>query len=128
MPISRRHCRPILDEAQKASSQGRLTYLFNPSLSPDEEVNAYLNLRTPEDFGHADIVRFDAKTGALAPLRNSVGTVGACAVVRTWRLTRHSHGIGLMMYWNRYQRFRWRKLSVSHSIRSHYKDLIHPLV
>ena len=123
----------ILEAAQKASPRGRLTYLFNPSLSPDEEVNAYMNLRTPEDFGHADIVRLDARTGAVVnvwhygenhsagdwflwamqPLH--FGTLWGPWVRALWCLFGISLAVltttGLLMYWNRYLRFRWRDLA-----------------
>ncbi len=123
----------ILDMAQKASPQGRLTYLFNPSLSPDEEVIAYMNLRTPEDFGHADIVRFDAKTGALVSLWHygenqsagdwflwamqplHFGSLWGPWVRALWCLLGVSLAVlsisGLLMYWNRYLRFRWREIA-----------------
>jgi uncharacterized iron-regulated membrane protein len=122
----------ILAAAQQASPHGRLTYLFNPSLVPDEEVNAYMNLRTPEDFGHADIVRFNAKSGAMLSLWHygqnhsagdwflwamqplHFGTLWGAWVRALW----FAFGIaltaltitGLLMYWNRYLRFRWRHI------------------
>ncbi len=123
----------ILDTAQKASPRGRLTYLFNPSLSPDEEVNAYMNLRTTEDFGHADLVRFDAKTGAIVSLWHygqnrsagdwflwsmqpfHFGTFWGPWMRALWCLLGVSLAVltisGLLMYWNRYLRFRWRDLA-----------------
>jgi uncharacterized iron-regulated membrane protein len=124
----------ILDTAQQASPHGRLTYVFNPSLSPDEEVSAYMNLRTPEDFGHADIVGLDARSGAILSLWHygqnqsagdwllwamqplHFGTLWGPWVRALWCL----FGIalaaltisGLLMYWNRYLRSRWRSLAI----------------
>ncbi len=122
----------ILDAAQNASPQGRLTYLFNPSLVPNEEVNAYMNLRTPEDFGHADIVRFDARTGAIVSVWHygqnhsagdwfiwamqplHFGTLWGAWIRAVWCLFGVLLAVltvsGLLMYWNRYLRFRWQEL------------------
>jgi uncharacterized iron-regulated membrane protein len=123
----------VIDAAQKASPQGRLTYLFNPSLTLGEEVNAYMNLRTPEDFGHADIVRLDARSGsvisiwhygenhsagdwllwAMQPIH--FGTLWGPWVRALWFLVGVSLAVltisGLLMYWNRYLRSRWRNLA-----------------
>ncbi|MDE1178209.1 MAG: PepSY-associated TM helix domain-containing protein [Edaphobacter sp.] len=123
----------ILDAAQKASRHGRLTYFFNPSLSQGEEVIAYMNLRTPEDFGHADIVRFDAKTGTIVSLWHygqnrsagdwflwamqpiHFGTLWGPWVRALWCLFGILLAVltisGLLMYWNRYLRFRWRYMA-----------------
>ncbi len=120
----------VIYAAHKASPQGRLTYFFNPGLSPNEEVYVYMNLRTPEDFGHADIVRLDAKTGAIVSLWHygqnhsagdwflwamqplHFGTLWGPWVRALWCLLGISLAVltvsGLLMYWNRYLRLRWR--------------------
>jgi uncharacterized iron-regulated membrane protein len=127
----------ILDAAQKASPHSKLTYVFNPSLSPNEAVNAYMNLRTPEDFGHADIVRFDARSGSVVSIwhygeNHSVGdwflwamqpihfgTLWGPWVRLLWFLFGISLAVltisGLLMYWNRYLRSRWRNLTMRQS-------------
>ncbi len=123
----------VLEATQKASPQGRLSSLSNPSLAPDEDVYAYMNLRTPEDFGHADIVRLDAKTGAIVSLWHygqnhsagdwflwamqplHFGTLWGPWVRSLWCLLGVSLAVltasGVLMYWNRCLRFRWRDIS-----------------
>jgi uncharacterized iron-regulated membrane protein len=122
----------VLDTAQAASPHGRLSTLIGPSLVPGEDVYAYMNLRTPEDFAHADIVRLDANTGAilsvwhyganhsagdwflwaLEPLH--FGTLWGPWVRALWCLCGLALAAlsvsGVLMYWNRYLRFRWREL------------------
>lgn len=123
----------ILESAQKASPQGRLSYLFNPSLTPDEDVYAYMNLRTADDFGNVDIVRLDAKSGATLSLWHygqnhsagdwllwsmqpfHFGTFWGPWFQALWCMLGLSLAIltisGLLMYWNRYLRFRWKELT-----------------
>ncbi|MFT4111946.1 PepSY-associated TM helix domain-containing protein [Silvibacterium sp.] len=126
----------ILDTAHKASPQGRLSTISNPSLAPDgNDVYAYMYLGSPEDFGHMDIVRLDAKSGAIVSLwhygRNrSLGDWFLWAMQplhfgTLWgpwfRMLWCAFGValavltisGLLMYWNRYLRFRWRDLTAA---------------
>lgn len=136
----------VLDAAQKASPQGRLSSLINPGLAPDEDVYAYMNLRSPEDFWHADIVRLDAKTGAIVSLwhygeRHSAGdwflwamqplhygTIWGPWVRALWCLLGIALAVltitGVMMYWNRYLRFRWRDLTAQPIRRSDHERAV----
>jgi uncharacterized iron-regulated membrane protein len=123
----------ILEAAQKASPHGTLSYLSNPGLERDEDVYAYMNLRSREDFGHADIVRLDARTGSVVSLWHygenrslgdwllwameplHFGTLWGPWVRALWCLLGILLAVltvsGLLMYWNRYLRFRWRDLT-----------------
>lgn len=123
----------VLETAQKAAPRGRLSSLSNPTLTSGEDVYAYMNLRTPEDFWHTDIVRIDAKTGTLLTLWHygqnhtagdwilwamqplHYGTLWGPWIRALWCALGISLAVlsvsGLLMYWNRYLRFRWRDLN-----------------
>lgn len=125
----------VLAAAHSAAPQGHLSYLVNPGLTPDDDVYAYMNLRSPEDFGHADIVRLDARTGTvlstwhygqnhtlgdwllwgMQPLH--FGTFWGTGIRALWCAFGISLAAltltGLLMYWNRYLRHRWRTLSTT---------------
>lgn len=123
----------VLDAASKASPRGKLSSLLNPSLTPNEGVYAYMNLRSPEDFWHADVVHLDAKTGAILSVWHfgqnhtlgdwflwamqplHFGTLWGPWVRALWCVLGILLAIltltGLMMYWNRYLRFRWKALA-----------------
>ena len=123
----------VLDTAQRASPVGTLRSLSNPGLRPGEDVYAYMTLRSPEDFWHADIVRLQAKTGAIVSVWHygenqsagdwvlwamqplHYGTIWGPWIRALWCLLGVSLAVltvtGVLMYWNRYLRFRWKAVA-----------------
>ncbi|MDE1156039.1 MAG: PepSY-associated TM helix domain-containing protein [Acidobacteriaceae bacterium] len=123
----------MLERAQQASPHGRLSTLTNPSLAAGEPLTAYMNLRSPEDFAHADIVTLDPRSGAVLSVwhygeNHSVGdwllwaleplhfgTLWGPWMRAAWCVFGVALAVltitGLLMYWNRFLRFRWRALT-----------------
>lgn len=122
----------ILAAAQKASPQGRLFSIGDPSLQA-RVIYLLIDRRAPGDFSHRDIVSVDTKTArvltvwhygqnqtpgdwfiwSMHPLH--FGTVWGTAVKVVWFVLGVSLAIlsitGLIMYWNRYLRHRIRTLA-----------------
>lgn len=120
----------VLAAAQAVSPHGRLWSISNPSLQ-GAECYVLLDRGAPGDFSHRDIVRVRSADGGVLSVwhygeRHSLGdwflwsmhplhfgTVWGPAIKGIWALL----GVGLaaitvsglLMYWNRYLRFRWRE-------------------
>ena len=121
----------VVAAAQKASPQGRLFSLSDPSLTTDL-VYALMDLRAPGDFSHRDIVTIDTRTArpltvwhygqnhslgdwfiwSMHPLH--FGTLWGLPFKILWFLVGIGLAIlsitGLLMYWNRYLRHRVRSV------------------
>jgi uncharacterized iron-regulated membrane protein len=117
----------ILDAAQAASPQGRLFSLSDPSLVGNL-VYAQMDLRAPADFSHRDIVAIDSTNARILTIwhygqNHSVGdwimwsqhplhfgTLWGLPFKVIWSLLGLSLAVlsttGVIMYWNRYLRFR----------------------
>ena len=122
----------ILDAAQKVVPAGRLTIVYNPGLTPGHDVNVWMYLRSPEDFNHADIVRFDPRSASVRSVRHygqnktfgdwllwlmqplHFGNLWGGAMRALWCLLGVSLAVltatGVLMYWNRFLRCRWLAL------------------
>jgi uncharacterized iron-regulated membrane protein len=130
------HAMPTLDgvlaEGQRVSPHGRLNSIANPTLEPGQDVYLYMNLRTPQDFAHSDILRFDPGTGMLRSVWHygqnrtagdwllwamqpfHFGTIWGPWMRALWCALGVSLALltisGLLMYWNRFLRSRWMRL------------------
>lgn len=121
--------RDILQAAHQASPEGRIWSVSDPTLKGTDSY-VLLDLRAPGDFSHRDIVRIreaDAKVlsvwhygerhtagdwflWSMHPLH--FGTVWGPYVKLVWSTLGVSLAAltftGVLMYWNRYLRHRWR--------------------
>lgn len=126
----------LLNAAQAASPHGKLAGLTNATLT-EPTLLALMDLAKPGDFSHRDLVTLDAATGrvltvwhygknqsmgdwflwAMHPLH--FGTLWGIAVKILWATLGVSLAVlsatGVLMYWNRYLKKRWRGLGESSS-------------
>lgn len=121
----------LLQAAQTASPAGHLYGLSDPLLK-GHSVYAYMDLGRPGDFSRRDIVLLDTTTGGVLSLWHYAdnhsfgdwilwsmhplhfGTLWGLPVKIVWAAVGVGLAIlsitGLLMYWNRYLRHRWRVL------------------
>ena len=112
----------VLRAAQSASPSGKLWSVSDPSLQGKESY-VLLDRGAAGDFSHRDIVRvriadarvlsvwhYGERLWSMHPLH--FGTVWGLAVKVIWALLGVSLAAltctGLLMYWNRFLRHRWR--------------------
>lgn len=122
----------LLAAAQRASPHGHLYSLSNPMLAGNS-LYASVDLAQPGDFSHRDIIVLDATTGRILSIwhygQNQTvgdwvlwsmhplhfGTLWGMPVKIVWCLLGISLAVlsitGILMYWNRFLRHRWRPLS-----------------